>query len=530
MPVASSSPPLFTRTLQLGALLNVGQKLVSFALNQALVRWTSPEVFGMASVQLELLLSTMLFLSREGIRLALLREKLNTRAQVQRFVNLSWLPSAILCLISVGLAVWGAVQQTPSSAVSRVSFLYCVGAVLEAAGEPWVNMFQNQAELVPKMKAESVGVLVKSAVTFLCVAFLGLEVVGFGIAQIAYGLVYLLVLISHTTTIQVGRKNCVASFKEFLPRFVSAKDDDEPEQGTVFGRRAISIAFSAFGSSVLKHFLTEGDKIFLSLTQSHYDQGIYALANNYASLIVRVLFLPLEDSSRVAFSKLSQQITTQRDTRHSREALHQSRQLFARLLRFVGLIGMVFPLFGPSYVKLAVRYAFNTKWRGTEIEQTLVAFCFYIFVLGINGISEAFVHVVTSAGGFGRINTGLVVSFLIYAVFSTLLVPRVGTCGVVYAGTFAMIARIVSSILFLQRFVGISIKTDLASLIPNMTQVVTVAVSSLTCYVSSVRYELSEKQHRNAMEHFAAGATIFITLVIFHRNSLKTSLKLEGVD
>ena len=48
-------------------------RIFTFALNQALVRLASPQTFGTAAIQFELLLSTILFLSREGVRNALLR-------------------------------------------------------------------------------------------------------------------------------------------------------------------------------------------------------------------------------------------------------------------------------------------------------------------------------------------------------------------------------------------------------------------------------------------------------------------------
>jgi oligosaccharide translocation protein RFT1 len=43
---------------------NAFQKLCTFSLNQVMLRYSGPEVFGLASIELELLLSTLLFLSR----------------------------------------------------------------------------------------------------------------------------------------------------------------------------------------------------------------------------------------------------------------------------------------------------------------------------------------------------------------------------------------------------------------------------------------------------------------------------------
>src|SRR5581483_10477027 len=54
-------------------MLQLISRLATFVLHQIVLRYTDPATFGIASVQLELLLATILFLSREGFRCALLR-------------------------------------------------------------------------------------------------------------------------------------------------------------------------------------------------------------------------------------------------------------------------------------------------------------------------------------------------------------------------------------------------------------------------------------------------------------------------
>ena len=56
--------------------------------------------------------------------------------------------------------------------------------------------------------------------------------------------------------------------------------------------------------SLVKHLLTEGDKIVLSFAASLYDQGVYALAQNYGSPVARLALGLLEESARVLFSKM----------------------------------------------------------------------------------------------------------------------------------------------------------------------------------------------------------------------------------
>ena len=53
--------------------LQLFSRIFTFALNQATFRMASPVAFGIAAIQFELMLSSILFLSREGVRHALLR-------------------------------------------------------------------------------------------------------------------------------------------------------------------------------------------------------------------------------------------------------------------------------------------------------------------------------------------------------------------------------------------------------------------------------------------------------------------------
>ncbi|MCT6562737.1 oligosaccharide translocation protein RFT1, partial [Staphylococcus aureus] len=66
----AASPGALARALILLQLLS---RLLTFGLNQVLVRLAPPSVFGTAAIQFDLVASTILFLSREGVRNALLR-------------------------------------------------------------------------------------------------------------------------------------------------------------------------------------------------------------------------------------------------------------------------------------------------------------------------------------------------------------------------------------------------------------------------------------------------------------------------
>lgn len=79
--------------------LQLVSRLVTFVLNQSLVRLASPQAYGTVAVQFELILSTILFLSREGVRNSLLRvwpqrdvDKPSTAISAAQCANLAALP------------------------------------------------------------------------------------------------------------------------------------------------------------------------------------------------------------------------------------------------------------------------------------------------------------------------------------------------------------------------------------------------------------------------------------------------------
>src|SRR5579871_5739926 len=54
-------------------LLQLFTRVLTFTFNQLVLRHTTPAIFGFATIQLELLSNTILFVSREGFRIALQR-------------------------------------------------------------------------------------------------------------------------------------------------------------------------------------------------------------------------------------------------------------------------------------------------------------------------------------------------------------------------------------------------------------------------------------------------------------------------
>ncbi len=119
--------------------LQLGSRVFSFVLNQALLRIASPSAFGTATIQFELLLNTILFLSREGVRTALLR----VNAPETQHANVAFIPFLLGCPIALTtscLYVAYAGEETSIQPYFREAvLLYVVGALIELMKEPMHN-------------------------------------------------------------------------------------------------------------------------------------------------------------------------------------------------------------------------------------------------------------------------------------------------------------------------------------------------------------------------------------------------------
>lgn len=118
-------------------------RLFTFALNQALVRLVSPSTYGTASIQFELLLSTILFLSREGVRNSLLRAGKDKIKESPGVKNLSFLP-IVLGIPLAALSAWlygiysgEEVHSQPHFTLSI--WVYALAAIIELLAEPMHN-------------------------------------------------------------------------------------------------------------------------------------------------------------------------------------------------------------------------------------------------------------------------------------------------------------------------------------------------------------------------------------------------------
>lgn len=175
-------------------LLQILSRALTFALNQILLRFLSPELLGI-SAQLELYSISVLYFSRESIRVAVQRQAQG----VQTVVNLSYL--AILSGIPLAyflgyLFLRADVPRVPYFVESLV--LYSVACVVELMSEPAFVAAQQKLLYKIRASAETAATISRCVITcgtVIWASSIGRDtgVLPFALGQITFAAILLLV-------------------------------------------------------------------------------------------------------------------------------------------------------------------------------------------------------------------------------------------------------------------------------------------------------------------------------------------------
>ncbi|KAJ7771594.1 Rft protein-domain-containing protein [Mycena metata] len=416
--------------------LQVLSRGVTFVLNQALFRLASPRAFGTAAIQFELISSTILFISREGVRNSLLRVK---RAQDGSWNagNLSFLPLAIgapLALATSFVYARLAAQETRSQAGFYGGIgVYALAAMMELWCEPMHNQAMSEMKTHVRVRAEGMGITMKTFVTFIVLLYDSkaqldgdLALIAFAMGQLAYSLCLLVVYLSHY------------GLSALLP--ASASDSAKIEDGI------FRLSLTMTGQSVIKHFLTEGDKLVLASFSPLRDQGGYAIAVNYGSLVARIIFQPIEETSRISFSRMLAPPV-------HKEALQTASQALITLLSIQISLSLILLVFGTAYLPIVLPVLLPRQYLFTSAPHVLSAWVWYIPVLALNGGLEAFISSVSTPRDLNRQSWWMAGFSVIYIGAAVQLYGwHFGDSSLVYANIINLSARIVYAVFFVSAF------------------------------------------------------------------------------
>lgn len=442
-------------------LLQVGSRALTFAVNQVLLRFLSPELLGV-SAQLELFSISALYFARESLRVALQRQTQGTQA----VINLSYL--AVFCGTPLAylLALIWLRSDTPDVPYFTESLIaYCLATFIELLSEPAFSAVQQKLLYKIRASAES------SATLLRCIGTCGsailasraggragidIGVLPFAIGQLTYALTLLLVYSYKTLPVSQADR-----FSLFPAKVPSTKEN--PALLNYFSVPLLRLTGSLTLQSTLKYILTQGDSLLISALTSLTDQGAFALASNYGGLIARMLFQPIEESSRNMFAKLcadsgptSASNATEKSTmmEEQKQNLGQASKVLSTILHLYAIISMFAITIGPPLAPLLLSIVAGKQWSETSASKILSTYCFYIPFLAINGVTEGFVAAVATNKELYAQSVSMGVFFALFAGSAWFFIGQLelGGVGVVLANTVNMGLRIVWNIWFIKKF------------------------------------------------------------------------------
>ncbi|KAF9054290.1 Rft protein-domain-containing protein [Panaeolus papilionaceus] len=415
--------------------LQLFSRLFTFGLNQALFRLASPAAYGAAAIQFELVLSSILFLSREGVRNAVLRAPKHTadgkpgnnEEQQVKQDNLSFLPTIIgiplALLTSIAYARFAAEEVRKQPYFSTTITIYALAAVGELLSEPMYNLAMSTLQTSVRVRTEGLAISAKSVSTLLVLLCdarrhrahpdipsgeLGL--ISFAVGQLAYSVVLL------------GGYIANFGFAAISPRRPGAT--------------------RASKKSPLE------------------DQG--------GSLIARIVFQPIEETLRLFFSRTLSEIPdspmvkgreTPKLTAPHQAILTASRTL-STLLTIQSAFSLLLVVFGSSYIGLILPLLLPRSFLHTSAPRVLSAWVWYIPFLALNGGLEAFFTSVATTSDFMNQSRWMVLFSTLY-IGSAIVLYRAGfgDASLVYANIINLSARIAYCINFAQSFFNGAVKS-----------------------------------------------------------------------
>jgi oligosaccharide translocation protein RFT1 len=496
------------RALAAAMGLHLALKVGSFAINIVLTRSQTAEMRGV-SFALDLYVNSAVFLSKESVRAVNARRGCRTPLDVSEGFSFSLVSALLFLCVAMPLGVLHAALSQPASFLQAAEFWPClviiVGVLLEQLGEPWYHCTLAMGQFQRKVWCEGLALTLRLLVVAIAtrtrmLGFMDGAVIGsagdvrlafhsYSAGVAAHGMFVWWFYWFTVRGVLRRHPSAVTGTLASAPEEAIAKASREGHTTLLqspfrlaramrkAARRSSTLFAELFSESVLRLILTEGEKVVLAAKGNLSSQGIYDVISGLGALIVRLVFRLWEDFAFSAWSRPDDGTDDQPSDaalRHMASAASPKRTETARakfsepsaapayvtvakwdllfaMLKIAVHFGALAAAFGPPLAARVLWSLFGgsrtSDWTGADAVDVLVAYIYYIPLLGVNGLLEAFVRATSTEHALRRLKGWMVLCSLAYIAlcYVSLFVFDLGAVGLLYANSINLAIRIAVS-------------------------------------------------------------------------------------